>query len=166
MNFFSMLDSIPKEGNAKMSHDCAITQRLLSNQRTMFRLAEAGFGFSQKAIHLLTGMSLSVIGQYARGETAMGGAAILKLSGIRDFPAELLTLLYSGTGRIVVDTPELSGSTAEYDDLARGALALALEIQQARSQNSPGGPEIVAVEEPGIQAKHLRLVTKNGSKAA
>ena len=144
-----------------MSHDCAITQRLLANQRTMYRLAECGFGFSQKAIHLLTGMSLSVIGQYARGETAMGGAAILKLSAIRDFPAELLTLLYAGTGRIIVDTPELMGSTADYDDIARGALALACEVQAARSENSPGGTAIVHTEEELIRRRLDRFTIKS-----
>lgn len=148
-----------------MSHDCAITQRLLANQRTMYRLAECGFGFSQKAIHLLTGMSPSVIGQYARGETAMGGPAILKLSAIKDFPAELLTLLYAGTGRIIVDTPDLIPSAAEYDDLARGALALAAAVQEARSENSPGGPAIIHTEEELIRRRLDRFTAKAGRAA-
>jgi transcriptional regulator with XRE-family HTH domain len=108
-----------------MHGDCAITARLLKQQRTMFRLAESGHGWSQKAIHLETGMGLSSIGQYARGETAMGGAAILKLAGVKDFPAELLTLLFEGTGRTVIDA-----ETAEADwlGLAAESAGLAAEI--------------------------------------
>lgn len=143
-----------------MADDCAITHRLLANQRTMFRIAEAGFGFSQKAIHLLTGIGLTTVGQYARGETAMGGAAIMKISGIKDFPAELLCLLFAGTGRIVLDDHLSAKERLDYDDIALGALALAGEVQRARSENSPGGTEIVDCEKAKIHRHQAELAPK------
>ena len=94
----------------------------------MFRLAESGHGFSQKAIHLETGMGLSTIGQYARGETTMGGAAILKLAGVKDFPAELLAVLFDGTGRAVVD---VDLAEADWMALAADSAGVAAEICEA-----------------------------------
>ena len=80
------------------------------HQVVMFRAA-AKQGFSQKIIHFDTGMSLSVIDEYARGVTCMGGPAILALAGLKDFPSDLISLLFDGTGRIVAD--ELASKLAE-----------------------------------------------------
>lgn len=85
-----------------MAADCAITNRLRRRQKTMFRLA-ASEGFSQKIIHDHTGMSLTSLSEYARGLTTMSGDAIMKLAEWRDFPADILTTLFAGTGREVRD---------------------------------------------------------------
>lgn len=85
-----------------MAADCAITNRLRRRQTTMFRLA-ANEGFSQKAIHAHTGMSPTSLSEYARGLTTMSGDAIMKLAEWEDFPAELLSTLFAGTGRVVFD---------------------------------------------------------------
>ncbi len=85
-----------------MAADCAITNRLRRRQKTMFRIA-ANDGFSQKVIHDHTGMSLTSLSEYARGLTTMSGEAILKLAEWRDFPAEVLTILFNGTGRELTD---------------------------------------------------------------
>jgi hypothetical protein len=87
-----------------MAVDSAISDRLKHRQRVMFRAA-ADRGFSQKVIHFDTGLSLSVIDEYARGETAMGGPSILALASLPEFPAELISLLFDGTGRAVIDEP-------------------------------------------------------------
>lgn len=86
-----------------MAADCAITNRLRRRQKTMFRVAERQFGLTQKAIHLETGMSLTSLSEYARGLTTMSGEAMMRLAEWRDFPAELLTMLFAGTGREVHD---------------------------------------------------------------
>lgn len=95
-----------------MAADCAITNRLRRRQKTMFRLA-ASDGFTQKVINGHTGMSLTSLSEYARGLTTMSGDAIMKLAEWQDFPAELLTMLFAGTGRVVAD---------EGDEPADGAL--------------------------------------------
>jgi transcriptional regulator with XRE-family HTH domain len=86
-----------------MAADCVITNRLRRKQTTMFREAERQFGLTQKSIHLETGMSVTSLSEYARGLTSMSGEAIMKLAEWRDFPAELLTMLFAGTGREVRD---------------------------------------------------------------
>src|SRR5688572_10990406 len=98
-----MVRQLTGGGQIIMARDCMITARMCRNQRTMFRLAESQHGFTQKSIHLETGMSLSAIGQYARGETAMSGPAIYKLATVKDFPSELLSMLLDGTNRHIED---------------------------------------------------------------
>jgi hypothetical protein len=85
-----------------MAADCAITNRLRRRQKNMFRLA-ANEGFSQKVIHAHTGMSITSLSEYARGLTTMSGDAIMKLAEWHDFPAELISTLFAGTGRAVCD---------------------------------------------------------------
>lgn len=85
-----------------MAVNSAIADRLLHRQRVMFRAA-ADRGFSQKVIHFDTGLSLSVIDEYARGQTVMGGSSIMALASLQEFPAELLSLLFDGTGRALID---------------------------------------------------------------
>ena len=82
--------------------DSAISDRMKRHQVVMFRAA-AKQGFSQKIIHFDTGLCLSVIDEYARGVTCMGGPSILALAGLKDFPSDLLSLLFDGTGRVVID---------------------------------------------------------------
>ena len=52
-----------------MAHDCTITDALKRRQSAMF-LEAANRGVTHKVVHYETGLSLSIIGQYARGETA------------------------------------------------------------------------------------------------
>lgn len=133
-----------------MAHDCAITQRLKAKQRTMFRLAERDHGITHKIVHLETGMSLSAIGEYARGETAMSGPAIIKLANMEDFPAELLSLLLDGTNRHIADGEDdascLDTLGDEADDIAR-------EVRRARDPRSPGGTDITDQERVVILRK-------------
>lgn len=137
-----------------MSSDCNITHGLLNRQREMFRLAEHQHGWSQKAVHHATGMSLSAIGQYARGETAMSGPAIIKLASVPDFPSDILSLLFTGTGRHVADDDR---KDSDLDDLADAADELATDVRRARHPNSPGGVNIVPIERECIVNKAKRF---------
>ena len=122
--FASIPQHLATKVNVIMAADCAITNRLRRRQKTMFRLA-ANEGFSQKVIHDHTGMSVTSLSEYARGLTTMSGDAIMKLAEWHDFPADLLSTLFAGTGRQVLD----EGADPEdgaLDELAReGAHLLA-----------------------------------------
>lgn len=85
-----------------MASDCAIAHRLRRRQKTMFRMA-ANEGFSQKVIHSHTGLSLTSLSEYSRGLTSMSGEAIMKLAEWPDFPSDVLTILFAGTGRELHD---------------------------------------------------------------
>lgn len=141
-----------------MASDCAITHRLLSRQRTMFRLAASQHGFSQKVIHLETGMGVTTIGQYARGETAMSGPAIIKLSSIKDFPAALLSdLLFDDLPRCVVN---VGGDDGDHDTAAEHCDNVASLVRRARSPNSPAGVEIADCEDREIRVARAALQAK------
>lgn len=135
-----------------MQHDCTITQSLLQRQRTMFRVA-AMHGWSHKLVHIETGISLSAIGQYARGETAMSGQAILKLASVKDFPSALLSILFDGTGRHVADDTD----TGDHDSMAANCIDFVAEHAKARHPESPGGVEIVDCEHKGLVQKARRV---------
>ena len=136
-----------------MPHDCAETQSTLAAQKVMFRLADRDHGITHKMVHLDTRMSLSAIGQYARGESVMSVAAMRKLSKMRDFPSELLSLLLDGTDRHIVDGDDDN----ELDTLGEDADAVAAEVRRARHPDSPGGVDIVDIEEARIRAKAMKL---------
>lgn len=133
---------------------CAIAHRLKAKQRTMFRLAERDHSITHKVVHLETGMSLSAIGEYARGETAMSGPAIIKLASMEDFPAELLSLLFDGTNRHIANGED---DDSCLDTLGDEADELARDVRRARQPSSPGGTEIVDIEEAAIRRKAERL---------
>lgn len=139
-----------------MAHDCAETQSTLKAQKVMFRLATRDHHITHKMIHLDTKMSLSAIGEYSRGETVMSVTAMRKLSKMRDFPDELLSLLLDGTGRHIVDGDD----DAEFDALGESADDVAAEIRRARNPASPGGTDIVDIEEARIRQKAAGLRRK------
>lgn len=139
---------------------CTITSRFLANQMTFFRLA-ARAGFSQKVIHLETGYSLSAIGQWARGESAMGGPAILALADVKDMPSDILSTILDGTNRHVVDGEDPEDAI---DDLGDAADEVARKVRQARHPHSPGGTDIVPSEHEDIQRSVL--VMRHREKAA
>lgn len=93
-----------------MLRDCAITVALKRAQVTMFREAEK-IGLTHKVIHFDTNISLSSIGEYSRGETAMSGPAIIKMVGV--IPDKLLSLLLPD-GRQIVQAP----SEINHDEIA------------------------------------------------
>lgn len=132
-----------------MQHDCAITQSLLQRQQTMFRKA-AEAGFSHKVIHHDTGLSLSIIGQYARGETAMSGPSILKVR--RAVGPSLVSILFDDGDYLVPSDAEL-----DYDTFAGGCIAFAAAHAKARHPDSPGGIDIIDEETPELDSVAVRL---------
>lgn len=141
--------------NTIMAHSCNITQRLLRSQKTMFRLAEHDHGITQSEIHQSTGMSLSAVGQYARGETAMSGPAIMKLAAWSDFPSALLSKLFTGTERVVSDL----GSDDDHAAHADGCIQFASKYTQARHPESEAGTDIGPTE-------HIELMAMRKGGAA
>ena len=136
-----------------MQHDCAITQRLMRAQRTMFRLAAtAPHNITQTEVHHATGMSMSAIGQYARGETAMSGPAIMKLASWRDFPSDLLTILFSETERVVCD----QGGDGDHTDYAAHCIDFTAEYAKARHPKSEAGEKIGPNEQRALDSKRRR----------
>ena len=131
-----------------MAHDCTITQRLKRSQRTMFRLAERDHGITQSEVHHATGMSLSAIGQYARGETAMSGIAICKLAGWEDFPANLLSILLDGTRRVIADQCDPGDHAAHASNCVKFTAA----YTDARDPESECGIEIGPMENRNLQS--------------
>jgi hypothetical protein len=141
-----------------MAYDCGETQGALSAQSLMFRLAVRDHGITHKMIHLSTRMSLSSIGEYSRGETVMGLVALRKLSQMKEFPSNLLSLLLGGTDRHIVDGDD----DAELDTLGENADAVATEVRRARHPQSPGGVDIVPEEESQIREKVVQLRRRVG----
>ena len=140
---------MPQKVHKIMSHDCAITQRLKRRQKTMFRKAESEHGFTHKEIHFSTGMSLSAIGQYARGETAMSGPAMLKLADWKEFPAALLSILFSGTDRIVCD----EGDGGDHTEYAAHCIDFTAHYAAARHPESEAGSDIGPNEHRVLSSK-------------
>ena len=136
-----------------MQHNCTITQRLLRAQKTMFRKAAAApFNISQTEMHYATGISMSSLGQYARGETAMSGPAILKLASWADFPCELLTILFSETPRIICD----EGEEGDHTRYAAHCIDFASRYTAARDPQSEAGVDIGPNEHRDLSSKRGR----------
>lgn len=119
----------------------------------MFRVAERDYGLTQKLIHLETGMGLSTIGQYARGETAMGGEAILKLASWSDFPSALLSILFEGTGRLITD--ETDSDDDDLAALAREGAGMASDYMDAAADG-----KITPIEKARLVQRATRMTHK------
>ncbi len=140
-----------------MNRDCTITAGLKRAQVSMFNAAKQR-GITATVIHYDTGgknggISLSTIGQWSRGESAMGLEMLIRLIGV--IPDEILSLLLPD-GHRIVPAPE----TIDHDELARLALDLAAEHAAARHPDSEHGVEIGPNEHNRLTAKatHLRAV--------
>lgn len=133
-----------------MAHDCKITQSLLEAQKEMFR--EAGNrGFTHKVIHSRTKLSLSIIGQYSRGETAMSGPSIIKMIGL--IPLDLISLLYPSNIQIVEASDEIDHDA--FCEMARDYFDAKVKAHRA---DSPAGPAICPVQEqPDLDVRATRL---------
>ena len=138
-----------------MQADCAITQTMKRAQITVFAQA-AKLGITHKVIHYDTGMSLSAIGQYARGETAMGGPCLIKLIGV--IPDDLLSLLLPD-GRLIVKAPV----HVDHDEVIGAMTDYFAEKQRAHHPESECGREIGPIEHTTLCAKLAVVV---GGKAA
>ena len=132
-----------------MAYDCAITQALLQRQKDMFRIAAAR-GHSQAALCAHTGLSASVMGQYARGETAVSGPTLLKLLAV--LPTELMSLLLD-EGHCIVEKPV----GIDYDSFADGCHAFLKRKSEAHREDSPAGRDLSECEQADLADRAVRL---------
>lgn len=137
-----------------MNHDCTITQQLLQRQKDLFRIA-ANAGHTHKAIAGKTGLSLSAIGQYSRGETAVSGPTIIKLRHC--LGPSLVSLLFDDGDYLIEGAGEF-----DYDTFAQGCISYAAAHAAARHPEGPGGVAIIPAEQTDLDdhAAPLRAVSK------
>lgn len=134
-----------------MSHCDRILNETLKTQRRIGRLAERDYGLSLKRISIDSNMPYSTIRSYfGQGDVKLSElplSAFIKLCGV--IPDQLLSQLLSPADRHLERDEE--DEDTEYDDLADQGDNVARLVRQARHPQSPGGTEIVAVEEEAIR---------------
>lgn len=134
-----------------------LERRILDAQSRIFRLAEHDHGLTLKAISIDSGIKYETLRSYKGDKGAqamMPVSALCKLVGV--VPDELLSHLLDPVGRHIVQDDDDSG----LDTLGDDADAVAAEVRRARAPQSPGGVEIVDIEEARIRQKALRLRRK------
>lgn len=136
-----------------MADNSDFTERLLIKQKSLFRIA-ASRGFTQDLIRCETDLPTTSLSDWANGKTKLSLVAVLKLAAMPDFPAELLTLLFEGTGRHVADD---AADEPDFDAIGLEANGVAGEVQKARSKDSPGGTNIVPMERDAICSRVRRF---------
>lgn len=132
-----------------------ITQLTLAAQRRIFRLAARDHGLSLKIISADSGVPYTTVRTYAGNNGAqavMSIPAFIKMVGV--IPDALLSQLLDPADRHL----EANDDDNELDDLADRADEVAREVRRARHPASPGGTEIIAIEEERIKrlARSLR----------
>lgn len=123
----------------------------------MFRLAERD-GISRKIICLSTGYSRTAVDEWARGEKAMSGPALVAVASMPEFPAELLSLLFDGTGRHVADD---SGETGDLDALGCETAGFTADYVEAKRDG-----KITPIERNKLKAAAARIANTAGKVAA
>lgn len=140
-----------------MAHDCTITDAVKMRQKLMFRLAatEKYGSITHKMVHYETGLSTSIIGQYARGETAMGLPAALKIRKV--VGAELFSLLFEDGDHLIEVSDDI-----DHDTLSTGCIDYAHAWMRARQPDSPAGVEIAPCEDKELKAHAAKLQAVGG----
>lgn len=137
-----------------------ITAVTLAAQRRVFRLAHRDHGLTLKMISQDSGIPYNTIRCYAgnNGEqSVMSLPSFIKLCGV--LPDDLLSQLLEPADRHLEMDEEDEDS--EFDDLADHGDNLARLVRQARHPNSPGGTEIIAVEEEQIKRAAQKMSRKH-----
>lgn len=108
-------------------HDVGrIVAALRSSQRAMFRECERR-GLTRKVIALDTGIPLSTLGTYIRGEATMPLEAVIALMGT--VPDDLLSLLPSIGGRAFVAA---DGEDPDLDAIGREAAHFTADLMDSK----------------------------------
>lgn len=97
-------------------------------QADVFRLAERDYGLTRKRLAALSGVSITTIDTWARGESAMGGPALVHM--MRYIPNDLMGLLTEWGGKFVGD---LESPDGDLDALGRGAASFTVDYVNAKS---------------------------------
>lgn len=140
-----------------MSSVCEITHQTLRTQRRIFRLAAHDHGLSLKAIGIDSGIPYTTLRAYSTGAAVMPVTALIRLVGV--IPDPLLSQLFGPVHRHLVEDED----DGCLDSLGNDADEVAAEVRRARSPTSPGGTDIVDIEEARIRSKALRLTRKVAS---
>jgi hypothetical protein len=127
---------------------------ILSAQSRIFRLAERDCGLCLKAISLDSNIPYETLRSYAghKGAQAMMPvSALCKLVGI--IPDELLSHIFEPVGRII-DRPS---DESDHDYTVANCIDFVARKQKAHTPDSPGGVEIVDVEDKDLRVAKARL---------
>lgn len=144
-----------------MTANHKIMTATLRAQARMFRLAARDYDLTLKAIHLDTLIPYDTLRSWKgdKGAHAMMPMwAINALAGV--IPDELLSLLTEPGDRHLTRNGEDDDGL---DDLGDRADEVAREVRRARHPQSPGGTEIIAIEEARI--KQLARGLRRGAAA-
>lgn len=135
-----------------------ITREVLKAQERIFRLAARDHDLSLKAISLDSGINYETLRSYAGNKDAqavMPVTALCRLIGA--IPDPLLSTMFDCVDREIVKDDDKDSCL---DDLGNEAGELEAEVRKARHPASPGGIDIVDIEEARIRRKALRLRRK------
>jgi hypothetical protein len=145
-----------------MTHDRIILLTLQAQAR-MFRLAKRDHGLSLKCISLDSGLPYETVRSYAGekgAQSMMPISAVNKLTGV--IPDNLLSHLFEPGDRQLVADDDIDDCL---DDLGDEAGKLEAEVRRARHPASPGGTDIIDIEQARIRRAATRM-SKRAKKVA
>ena len=140
-----------------MPRENSILEQTLDTQRRIGRLAQHDYGLTLKRIAHDSGVPYSTVCSYFTQERDIRPAEIPMSNYVRFIgviPDELLSQLLSPGDRCLAVTEDADD---DLDDLGDKAGELEAEIRRARHPKSPGGTEIIAIEEERIKRKMSAL---------
>lgn len=143
---------MPTGVNGIMADKSAITDRLIVQQKAMFRLA-AIKGFTQELIHSETGVPTTSLSDWANGKSKISMVGFLAMAEIPSFPTELLSLVMP-TGMALVHVP----SGVDHDQIERACLDFIACKGDAHHPASPLGREIAPCEDSKLSTKVVTLL--------
>lgn len=134
-----------------MSSNDNILQMTLKAQKRIGRLAKNEYGLTLESIAFESGIPYSTIRSYFNQAKNVRLAEIpisnfVKLIGV--IPDELLSQLLDPADRHLAHN---EGEDGDMDDIGDIADEVAREVRRARHPKSPGGTEIIAIEEERIK---------------
>jgi hypothetical protein len=134
-----------------MSANDRILARTLATQQRIGRLAKNEYGLTLECISFESGIPYATVRSYFSQAKNVRLAELpisnfVKLIGV--IPDELLSQLLSPADRHLAHDAD---EDSDLDDLADKADEVAREVRRARHPKSPGGTEIIAIEEERIK---------------
>lgn len=135
-----------------MANGDRIAAQTVETQRRIGRLAARDHGLTIKQISMDSGIPYNTARSYFSQAkdfplSELPISAFVKLCGV--IPDELLSQLLAPGDRHI--EPDEEDEDTEFDDLAERASEVERTVRKARRPDSPGGTEIIAVEEQEIR---------------
>jgi hypothetical protein len=134
-----------------MSSNDSILARTLKTQQRIYRLAKHNHGLTMEIIAEESGIPCSTVKSYFSQAKNIRLAELpisnfVKLIGV--IPDELLSQLLEPADRHLAHDAD---EDSDLDDIGDKADEVAREVRRARHPRSPGGTEIIAIEEERIK---------------